>query len=110
VVVDESKMSDKLGQKWAVPLEVVKFAHPLISKFVIDLNGEPDLRKYDNGKPVLTDENNYIIDANFGIIQNPFELADKLENKAGIVEHGLFLRMATKVIVAGEKDIRILEK
>ena len=46
----------------------------------------------------------------FGIIQNPFELADKLENKAGIVEHGLFLRMATKVIVADEKGIRILER
>ena len=110
VVVDESKMSDKLGQKWSVPLEVVKFAHPLIAKFVVDLNGEPELRKYESGEPVLTDENNYIIDANFGIIQNPFELADKLENKAGIVEHGLFLRAATKVIVAGENGIRVLER
>jgi len=109
-VVDESKLSTKLGEKWAVPLEVVKFAYPVIESFIESLNGEPDLRKYDNGTPVITDEGNYIIDANFGIIQNPFELADKLENKAGIVEHGLFLRLTSKVIVAGKDGIKVLVK
>jgi ribose 5-phosphate isomerase A len=58
----------------------------------------------------MTDEDNYIIDANFGIIRNPFELAEKLENKAGIVEHGLFLRMSTKIIVAGKNGIKILKR
>lgn len=109
-VVDESKMSTKLGEKWAVPIEVVKFAYPLIEAFIDSINGVPDLRKYENGEPVLTDEGNYVIDANFGVIQNPFELSEKLENKAGIVEHGLFLRLTSKVIVAGKNGIKILSK
>jgi ribose 5-phosphate isomerase A len=110
VIVDESKISNRLGEKWAVPIEVIKFAYPVIESFIESINGEPHLRTYDNGTPVLTDEGNYIIDANFGIIQNPFELAEKLENKAGIVEHGLFLRLASKVIVAGKDGIKTLTK
>jgi len=109
-VVDESKLSNKLGEKWAVPIEVVKFAYPVIEKYIESINGLPELRAYDNGTPVITDEDNYVIDANFGVIQNPFEIAEKLENKAGIVEHGLFLRLTSKVIVAGGDGIKILEK
>ncbi len=110
VVVDESKLSNKLGEKWSVPIEVVKFAYPVIEKYIEDINGKPVLRTYENGSPVVTDEGNYIIDGNFGIIQNPFELAEKLESKAGIVEHGLFLHLASKVIVAGKNGIQILDK
>ncbi|MCB9206003.1 MAG: ribose-5-phosphate isomerase RpiA [Ignavibacteriales bacterium] len=110
VVVDDSKLSNKLGEKWAVPVEVIKFAYPVIASFIESINGEPNLRTYESGIPVLTDEGNYIIDANFGVIQNPFELAEKLENRAGIVEHGLFLRLSSKVIVAGQDGIKILEK
>ncbi|MCB0729910.1 MAG: ribose-5-phosphate isomerase RpiA [Ignavibacteriae bacterium] len=110
VVIDDSKLSNKLGEKWAVPVEVIKFASPVISSFIESINGEPNLRTYESGIPVLTDEGNYIIDANFGVIQNPFELAEKLENRAGIVEHGLFLRLSSKVIVAGQDGIKILEK
>jgi len=109
-IVDESKLSTKLGEKWAVPIEVVKFAYPLIEAFIDTINGEPNLRRYEGGTPVITDEGNYIIDSNFGVIQNPFELAEKLENKAGIVEHGLFLRLTTKVIVASKEGIKILQK
>ena len=110
VIVDESKLSNKLGEKWSVPIEVVKFAYPVIEKYIDELNGKPELRTYENGSPVVTDEDNFIIDGNFGIIQNPFELAEKLESKAGIVEHGLFLRLASKVIVAGKNGIQILDK
>ena len=110
VVVDDSKVSNKLGEKWAVPIEVVKFAYPVIEKYIDSINGKPDLRRYENGAPVITDEGNYIIDGNFGIIQNPFELAEKLESKAGIIEHGLFLHLASKVIVAGKEGIKILER
>jgi ribose 5-phosphate isomerase A len=90
---------------------VIKFAYSLEEEFIKTLAGEPELRKYENlNEPVLTDEGNYIIDANFGKIQNPFELAAKLENRAGIVEHGLFLHLTTKVIIAGKDGIKILEK
>ena len=111
IVADESKLSPKLGTRWAVPIEVIKFAYPLEMEFVKTLAGEPELRMYDNlNEPVITDEGNYILDVNFGTIRNPFELASKLESRAGIVEHGLFLHLAAKVIVAKEEGIKIFEK
>jgi len=110
IVIDESKLSPKLGTNWAVPVEVLNFAYPLEKKFIESINGIPELRLYDNCNPVITDEGNYILDANFGVIQNPFELAEKLENRAGIVEHGLFLHLTSKVIVAGKDGIKILDK
>ena len=44
VVVDESKISNKLGEKWAVPIEVVKFAYPVIEKYIESINGKPDIK------------------------------------------------------------------
>ena len=111
IVADESKLSPKLGTRWAVPIEVIKFAYPLEMEFIKTLAGEPELRMYENLKePYVTDEGNYIIDANFGTIRNPLELASKLENRAAIVEHGLFLRLASKIIVATYNGIKIIEK
>ncbi len=55
----------------------------------------------------ITDENNYILDCNFGIIDNPAELASKLNDRAGIVEHGLFLNLCHTLIVATETGIII---
>ncbi len=110
IVVDESKLSPKLGTNWPVPVEVIQFAYALEQKYLESVNAEAELRKYDNGEPVVTDEGNYIIDANFGALQNPFEIAEKLENRAGIVEHGLFLHLTSKVIVAGKDGIIILDK
>ncbi|MBK8944032.1 MAG: ribose-5-phosphate isomerase RpiA [Ignavibacteriae bacterium] len=110
IVVDETKLSEKLGTNWAVPVEVLQFAYPLEMKFLESINGKPKLRKFENGSPLVTDEGNFILDTNFGIIQNPFELAEKLENRAGIIEHGLFLKLTSKVIVAGKNGIKILEK
>ena len=111
IIIDESKLSPKLGKRWGVPIEVIKFAYPIEIEFLKTLAGEPELRKYDNlDEPVITDEGNYIIDVNFGTIGNPFELASKLDSRAGIVEHGLFLHLASKVIVAGKEGIKIMEK
>lgn len=108
VIVDESKISKNLGEKWAVPIEVIKFAYPTEAKFLESIGAKISLRKKKDGSAYITDENNYIIDANFGIIENPAELASKLEKRAGIVEHGLFVGMVSKVIVAGRDGIRIL--
>lgn len=110
IIVDESKLSPKLGDRWAVPIEVIKFSYRLEEEFIKTIPGKPILRTFDNGEPVITDEGNYIIDANFGRLQNPFALAEKLENRAGIVEHGLFLHLTNKVIVAGKDGIKVLEK
>ncbi len=106
-IVDETKLSKKLGEKWAVPIEVIKFAYKAEEKFLRSIGGKPKLRLKENGEPFVTDENNYILDTNFGIIENPDELATKLNNRAGIVEHGLFIGMADKVIVASIDEVKV---
>jgi len=108
IIVDESKLSSNLGKKWAVPVEVLQFAAPLEKKFLKSIGGKPQLRKKPSGHNYITDEGNYILDTHFGNIKNPIELAQKLERRAGIVEHGLFIGMTERVIVAGKEGIKIL--
>ncbi len=110
IIVDESKISKRLGEKWAVPVEVIRFASAVEERFLQNLGAKTELRADEKCQIVVTDENNWIIDANFGAIENPAELARAFENRAGIVEHGLFIGLAHKVIVATENGIEILEK
>jgi len=106
MIVDESKMSPMLGTHFPVPIEVIPFAWMPVSNFIKSLDGEPVLRKKDGGEPYTTDQDNYILDSNFGPIPNLDELAQKLGQKAGIVEFGLFLGTASEVIVATSSGIR----
>jgi ribose 5-phosphate isomerase A len=92
IVVDNSKLSPQLGSKWAVPVEVISFALPTIQ----------------DGSVFYTDQNNLIIDARFDPIADPDALGTALKQRAGIVEHGLFLGLATDVIIAGENSFRHL--
>jgi len=110
IIVDESKLSKKLGEKWAVPIEVLKYCVQLEKKFLETIGAEIELRKDKNGDAFITDEGNYILDSNFGLINTPKELAHKLEARAGIVEHGLFIDFASEVIVAAPNGIKILKK
>lgn len=110
IIVDESKLSKILGAKWAVPVEVIRFAENVIFKFLESLGGESKLRMDGNNKPFITDEGNYIIDTNFGQIKKPEILAKQLENRAGIVEHGLFINLASEVIAATENGINKVSK
>lgn len=68
--------------------------------FIENLNAKVDLRRKLDGEVFITDEGNFIIDANFGIIEKPEELSSKLNSRASIVEHGLFINLATKVFCA----------
>lgn len=110
IIVDESKLSKILGEKWAVPIEVLKYCVNLEKKFLESLGAKVELRKDKNGDAFITDEGNYILDSNFGLINSPKELAHKFESRAGIVEHGLFIGLASEVIVASSKEIKILKK
>lgn len=105
IVIDGSKISDVLGTKWAVPVEVVKFGWPTQELFLQSLGAKTRLRLLENGEPYTTDQNNFIIDADFGPIQEPFVLADQLKHRTGIVEHGLFIDLVTDVIIANENGI-----
>ena len=110
IIVDESKLSPQLGTQWALPIEVVPFACKTELIFLESIGGSVTLREDANKNPYLTNQKNYILDANFGPISDPGELVAGLNARAGIVEHGLFLGLATDVIVAGQDDIRHLRR
>ncbi len=110
IIVDESKVTGILGSKWALPVEVIPFAAAIEQDFLQTLGAAVGLRKNASGDIFKTDQNNCILDANFGKISDPYKLAADLNQRAGIVEHGLFLNFASKVIVAESTGIRILEK
>lgn len=108
IVVDESKLSPQLGTKWAVPVEVVTFGWQAQARFLTALGGVPVLRVGPRGEPVETDHGNYILDTNFGAIDDLDGLTRALDSRAGIVEHGIFMHLATEVIVAEASGIRRL--
>ncbi|NIS39164.1 ribose-5-phosphate isomerase RpiA [Candidatus Saccharibacteria bacterium] len=110
IIVDESKLSPALGTHWALPVEVIDFARQPAQSYLESLGATVEPRTNHDGTPFRTDQNNIILDANFGPIENPGQLAERLNQRAAIVENGLFLGLATEIIVAGEKGIRHLRK
>ena len=110
IIVDESKLVPKLGTGWALPIEVIPFARHTEEKFLSDLGGAVTVRTVEDGAEFTTDQNNLILDTNFGQIRAPSELTAQLNERAGIVEHGLFLNLATDVIVAREGGLKHLTR
>jgi len=109
IVVDEAKLSPLLGTAWPVPVEVVHFGWRSQAAYLESLGAEPILRLLRDGSPLLTDQGNLVLDCRFGPIPDPAALAARMEGRSGIVEHGLFLGLATDVIVAGRSGIRHLK-
>lgn len=109
IVVDESKLSERLGTHWALPVEVIPFAARTEANFLESLGASVSLRRDEKKQPYKTDQNNIILDANFGAMSDPAALATELNERAGIIEHGLFLGLASAVIVAAENGIRHLQ-
>ena len=110
IVVDESKLSPRLGTRHALPVEVADFGWKSQERFLMSLGGKPTLRRDSEGEAYRTDQGNRIFDCAFGQIADPQALAASLGARAGIVEHGLFCAIATDVIVAGESGIRELPR
>jgi len=104
IVADASKRVPMLG-KFPLPVEVIKFARALVAKKITALGADVQTRLQPDGQPFLTDENNYILDCRFGQISNADALARKLSEMPGIVEHGLFIGMASIVLVANGGDV-----
>ena len=110
IVVDESKLSPALGTHWPVPVEVAPFGWRTQSAYLESLDAQATLRVENDGTPFRTDQENLILDCHFGPISDPARLAARMNQRAGIVEHGLFLGLATDVIVAGAGGIRHLKR
>ncbi|MGA8763288.1 MAG: ribose-5-phosphate isomerase RpiA [Candidatus Sulfotelmatobacter sp.] len=104
IVADATKRVPVLG-KFPLPVEVIKFARPLVAKKIAALDAEVQTRLQSDGKPYLTDENNYILDCRFGQIPDADKLARQLSEMPGVVEHGLFIGMASVVLVANGSEI-----
>ena len=106
-VVDESKMVDKLGV-FKLPVEVVQYGAEQLFRRFERAGYKPAFRQKD-GQRFVTDMQNFIIDLDLGVIENPVEFAQELDHVVGVVEHGLFNQMVDKVIVAGKSGLQVLE-
>ncbi|GAB4273836.1 MAG: ribose-5-phosphate isomerase RpiA [Deferrisomatales bacterium] len=110
IVVDDAKLSPALGTRCPVPVEVVPFGcRPQIA-FLESLGARVRARKVDPRTLQLTDQGNLILDCDFGPIEDPPALAARLDARAGVVGHGLFLGLATDVLVAGADGVRHLRR
>jgi ribose 5-phosphate isomerase A len=103
IIADSSKQVTMLG-KFPVPMEVITFAQPLVRRRVEALGALVTLRMAGN-IPFLTDEGHHILDCNFGSISDVPALARKLSDMPGIVEHGLFVRMANVVLIGTTDEV-----
>jgi ribose 5-phosphate isomerase A len=107
-IVDQTKLSPCLGTLRSVPVEAIRFAWKPVFLYLESLKAQPALRRKQDGTPYLTDQGNVLFDCNTGPIRRPEELDAALKSRAGIVEHGLFLALATDVIVAAPEGIKHL--
>jgi len=107
VVVDESKLVPRLGTKAPVPVEVLPFGWRVAADALKRLGAQVEPRRR-GADLVRTDNGNHILDARFGAIRAPGELASRIEGIPGVVGHGLFLRMAHVVLVGTDKGVRTL--
>jgi ribose 5-phosphate isomerase A len=112
IIADWRKKAKILGENSQhVPIEVLPFATSLVNRKITILGGKPTLRE-GAGKvgPVVTDNGNFIIDVNFGLIENPAELEKMLKTIPGIVETGLFVDMADTVYLGRPDKVEKLER
>jgi ribose 5-phosphate isomerase A len=108
IIVDEGKLSERLGEKWPVPVEVLLFGHLATARLLSGI-GRPARRMRD-GKPVLTDTGNVIYDVFAGPLADPATTDRALRDIPGVVETGIFLGRADLVIVAGASEVRKLSR
>ncbi|MEN2402557.1 ribose-5-phosphate isomerase RpiA [Flavobacterium sp. MC2016-06] len=108
IIADSSKKVEAIG-KFKVPIEVIPFASNYVLRQIELLKGIGQIRT-NADQPFITDQGNYIIDADFGLISNPAALAEKLNGIEGIVGHGIFIDLASKVIMGNNDSILIFER
>jgi len=106
VVVDESKMVDSLG-KFPLPVEVIPFGWEHTARHLASL-GCTSMQRKSGAAPYITDNGNYILDCHFNSIPDPAYLQAKINAVPGVVESGLFVKMATRIIV-GYNDGKVEE-
>jgi ribose 5-phosphate isomerase A len=111
IIIDKTKLTPKLGVEQPVPVEVLPFALATVKPELQALKGKPHVRE-GSGKigPVVTDNGNFILDTDFGVIRDAEKLNIQIKSIPGVVETGLFLNMATTVYVGTEARVEKLTK
>lgn len=109
IVVDSSKLSKALGTSMSLPVEVVPFAAALARKRLEGLGAKPQLRP-DGNQPFVTDNGNWLFDCTFAPIADPGRLEVEINRVPGVMDNGLFIDLASEVIVARGSSIERLER
>ena len=110
VIADETKLVERLGSVFAVPVEVVQFGWEATELKLQKIGAKTSLRMNSRGEPFQTDGGNFIIQCAFGPMEKPKEIAHHLDHVIGSVEHGLFLGFASEVLVAGPGGVKVLTR
>jgi len=124
IVIDRSKLVERLGSRMPLPIEVVPFGWSSHLEFLRSLGGVPELRRTADGRPFRTDEGNYTLDVGFLLsgestasspgsthaLADPRALDQRLRRRAGIVETGLFLGLTSILVIGGDEGAEILRK
>lgn len=108
VIVDEGKLVDVLGERFLLPVELVPLGWRHAARRVAATGCEPRLRERD-GEPFVTDNGNYVVDCKYDGIADPAALAARLDSIVGVVDHGLFVGMAGRVVVGSARgEVRVI--
>jgi len=109
VLVDESKLVKKLGEKFPIPVEVIPSAYRVVMRALSEMGGEAVIRLGERKRgPVITDNGNMIIDV-FMKVDDAVELEKEINNIPGVVENGIFTKV-DKVLVGTKKGVKTLKK
>jgi ribose 5-phosphate isomerase A len=110
IVVDESKIVNTLGSHGEVPVEIVSFGWQSTAHRLEKLGWKPVLRSQPGGAPFVTDGGHYILDCSFEKGRSIQSSAMQLHDTVGVVEHGMFLGMATQMHVGSANGVRVLRR
>ncbi len=110
IAVDHTKRVARLGERAPVPVEVVRFGWGAARAHLESLGARVVLRRGAGGEPFVTDDGHYMLDAHFGPIADPAPLAAAIRSRCGVVEHGLFLSLASTVLVSGPGGIEEMHR
>jgi ribose 5-phosphate isomerase A len=109
ILVDAGKVKERLGE-FPLPVEVVVFGWQAAAERIQSLGCKPVLRQGKDGRPFVTDEGHHILDCPLGWIDAPSELGRRLKEIPGVVEHGLFINLATTVLVGRPGGVDVLTR
>ena len=107
IVADASKVVRRLG-RFPLPVEVIQMAAPLVARKLTELGMRPTMRRRTDGSAYVTDEGNFILDCACGEMEDPAAVAAAIRGIVGVVEHGLFLGMAERALIADGAEVREL--